>query len=562
MNTEESRQPKKQKKIIRWLLGLMVVCGLLIGLVSSIFLAIAIGTKEYYDELIRYCVEMVQYTLFLYQPLEMREAWDTGERTEAVDRFEAEVRRFLEYKTRDQADERIGSMIDDAFLLVPDGEGGYRYGGGVWKDEQDEKAWLSPADDLPDRAVRILRENEKKGCLMLNLKNGRESTVNVDLVCCGFGLPSTGTGYFCVVPAYRSLYQSTDLKSMNGIFFSTGLVSLALYILLLAVVALLLRRRIVRPIAELERSVKDFITLTGREPDPEKWTYEQPEKVCQDEIGSLSDSVAGMAEEIRSTTVSLLSHVKATEKRAAELDMAAVIQREALPSEFPAFPERKEFEIYASMNPAREVGGDFYDFFMVDDDHLGIVIADVSDKGMPAALFMMASKILIRNYAMVRKSPKAALEAANRQLCEGNNSRMFVSVWLGILDLRTGLLTAVNAGHEYPVLKTPGDRFELYKDRHGLVLGVMDGVPYKEYEIIMEKGEMLFVYTDGVPEAIDARKEQFGTDRLTEALNSGKAETPQEVLRTVNQAVNDFVKDAPQFDDLTMLCIKYNGPCA
>ena len=397
---------------------------------------------------------------------------------------------------------------------------------------------------------------------MLNLKNGRESTVNVDLVCCGFGLPSTGTGYFCVVPAYRSLYQSTDLKSMNGIFFSTGLVSLALYILLLAVVALLLRRRIVRPIAELERSVKDFITLTGREPDPEKWTYEQPEKVCQDEIGSLSDSVAGMAEEIRSTTVSLLSHVKATEKRAAELDMAAVIQREALPSEFPAFPERKEFEIYASMNPAREVGGDFYDFFMVDDDHLGIVIADVSDKGMPAALFMMASKILIRNYAMVRKSPKAALEAANRQLCEGNNSRMFVTVWLGILDLRTGLLTAVNAGHEYPVLKTPGDRFELYKDRHGLVLGVMDGVPYKEYEIIMEKGEMLFVYTDGVPEAIDARKEQFGTDRLTEALNSGKAETPQEVLRTVNQAVNDFVKDAPQFDDLTMLCIKYNGPCA
>ncbi|MBR4555380.1 MAG: PP2C family protein-serine/threonine phosphatase [Ruminococcus sp.] len=243
----------------------------------------------------------------------------------------------------------------------------------------------------------------------------------------------------------------------------------------------------------------------------------------------------------------------------AELSMATRIQADMLPNIFPAFPERDEFDVYATMNPAKEVGGDFYDFFLIDDDHLGIVMADVSGKGVPAALFMMASKILIQNYTIVNKDPRAALEATNYQICQSNREEMFVTVWLGILDINTGLLTASNAGHEYPVLKHKDGGFELFKDKHGVVVGAMEGVRYRNYEMQMEKGSMLFLYTDGVAEATNASNKLFGTDRLVEALNSTKDPTPQNILASVEKAVSEFVKDAPQFDDLTMLCIKYNG---
>ena len=243
-----------------------------------------------------------------------------------------------------------------------------------------------------------------------------------------------------------------------------------------------------------------------------------------------------------------------------ELSMATRIQADMLPNIFPAFPERSEFDIFASMSPAKEVGGDFYDFFLIDEDHLGLVIADVSGKGVPAALFMMASKILVQNYAIMKKNPKEALEAANYQICQSRHEEMFVTVWLGILELSTGLLTATNAGHEYPVLKQPGGKFELYKDKHGFVLGGMEGVRYKEYQMKLEKGSVLFVYTDGVAEATDSQNEMFGTDRLLDTLNSISGDDPHEALDSVQKAVNAFVKTAPQFDDLTMLCLKYNGP--
>ena len=242
-----------------------------------------------------------------------------------------------------------------------------------------------------------------------------------------------------------------------------------------------------------------------------------------------------------------------------ELTMATRIQADMLPNIFPAFPDRKDFDIYASMKPAKEVGGDFYDFFLIDEDRLGLVIADVSGKGVPAALFMMASKILIQNYAMMKKDPKAALEAANEQICLGNREEMFVTVWLGILDLKTGLLTAANAGHEYPILKNPGGKFEIYTDKHGFVIGGMSGIKYKPYEIQLEKGSMLFLYTDGVAEATDAALEQYGTGRLVDALNAKEAATPRETIENIYASVDAFVNDAPQFDDLTMMCIKYNG---
>lgn len=242
-----------------------------------------------------------------------------------------------------------------------------------------------------------------------------------------------------------------------------------------------------------------------------------------------------------------------------ELSLATNIQAAMLPHIFPAFPERPEFDIFASMDPAKEVGGDFYDYFLVDDDHLCMIIADVSGKGVPAALFMMASKIILQSVAMMGYSPAEVLTRANEAVCKGNEAQMFVTVWLGILELSTGKLTAANAGHEYPAIKQADGAFELYKDKHGFVMGGMEGVRYKEYEVQLKPGSKIFVYTDGVPEATNAEKKLYGTEFMVDALNADPNANPQELLDNVRSSVDSFVKDAEQFDDLTMLCLEYIG---
>ncbi len=242
-----------------------------------------------------------------------------------------------------------------------------------------------------------------------------------------------------------------------------------------------------------------------------------------------------------------------------ELNMASAIQADMLPNIYPAFPERPEFDIYASMDPAREVGGDFYDFFLVDNDHLCIVMADVSGKGVPAALFMMASKIILANNAMMGKSPARILTDTNNSICSNNRMEMFVTVWLGILEISTGKLTAANAGHEYPVIKHSDGKYEIFKDKHGFVVGGMSGINYKEYDVHLEPGSKLFLYTDGVPEATDKDNNMFGTENMLKALNRDTSLAPKETLGNMKQAVEGFVKDAEQFDDLTMLCMEYLG---
>ena len=242
-----------------------------------------------------------------------------------------------------------------------------------------------------------------------------------------------------------------------------------------------------------------------------------------------------------------------------ELNMATEIQTGMLPSIFPAFPERPEFDIHASMDPAKEVGGDFYDFFMIDDDHLGMVIADVSGKGVPAALFMMSSKILINDHALMGGSPAEILERVNKQVCANNDAHMFVTVWLGILEISTGKLTTASAGHEYPIINTTG-KYVMLKDKHGLAIGAFEMSKYKNTELQLKKGDSIFVYTDGVAEATDANNQLFGTDRTVEALNAiPEGASQKEILACVRAAVDAFVKEAPQFDDLTMVGLKYNG---
>ena len=242
-----------------------------------------------------------------------------------------------------------------------------------------------------------------------------------------------------------------------------------------------------------------------------------------------------------------------------ELQTANRIQTSVLPSDFPPFPERAEFDLWASMKPAREVGGDFYDFYLIDDDHLALTIADVSGKGIPASLFMMTSKAILKSIAMQSKTPSEILQETNDLICSNNRLDMFVTVWLGILELSTGRLFAANAGHEYPALKRADGKFRLIRDKHGLVIGGMENVKYTEYELQLHPGDKLFVYTDGVPEATDTAQQMFGSDRLIEALNAGGETSPEQVLKNVHSAVDAFVRDAEQFDDLTMLCLAYSG---
>lgn len=278
-----------------------------------------------------------------------------------------------------------------------------------------------------------------------------------------------------------------------------------------------------------------------------------------DEIEILAHTFKKVSDQMEGFLDHILTMMAEKERVNTELNLATRIQKDNLPNTFPAFPDRHEFDIYASMNPAREVGGDFYDYFLVDDDHLAMVMADVSDKGVPAAMLMMKAKTMIQTQASKGLSPKQVFETTNQLLCENNNEKMFVTAWLGILNLKTGLLTAANAGHEFPVLKMPHGSFEIIKDKHCFVLGGMRRMKYVEYEMQIPPGSKLFVYTDGVPEAMNPDREQFGMERTLQALNKVKDETPEIILKSVYEDVESFVAGQEVHDDITMLCIEYLG---
>ena len=281
---------------------------------------------------------------------------------------------------------------------------------------------------------------------------------------------------------------------------------------------------------------------------------EEITRTC-DALGRQMDTIRRMERE-QAEQENLKKEQERIEK---ELVMAREIQASALPNTFPAFPERTEFTLFASMTPAKEVGGDFYDFFLIDADHLALVIADVSGKGIPAALFMMISKTLIKNELLNGCDPAAALDRVNAQLREQNSSMMFVTVWLAVVEISTGKGLACNAGHEHPGLRRAGGDFGLVKYPHGVFVGVSEKARFTNREFELHPGDRVFVYTDGVPEATAADGEMFGKERLEAALNTCPDGSPEEILRTVKDAVDAFVGEAEQFDDLTMLCLEYRG---
>ena len=279
-----------------------------------------------------------------------------------------------------------------------------------------------------------------------------------------------------------------------------------------------------------------------------------------DEIQVLAESFAAISQKAMQYMDEIKRVTAEKERIGVELEMAKEIQSSQLPSIFPPYPDRSEFDIFASMNPAKEVGGDFYDFFMTDENHLCLVMADVSGKGVPAALFMMIAKILIKNRVQGGEDLGDAISNVNNQLIEGNLLDMFVTVWLGALDIRTGDGTAVNAGHEHPVIRRAGGKYELVTYKHSVALATMEDIPYREHHFHLDPGDSLFVYTDGVPEANNEEGDFFGTDRMLDALNKDPEANAVDVILNMTEALDEFMAGADQFDDITMLCVKYFGP--
>ena len=328
----------------------------------------------------------------------------------------------------------------------------------------------------------------------------------------------------------------------------------AIFLVVLAAILVcffFVKRKIVNPINKIRDASKSMVENLENEDSIDVSVK------TGNEIEELFDSFKEMYGDVQDYIKKLEGVTAEKERIGAELDVAKHIQASMLPCIFPAFPERSEIDIYATMEPAKEVGGDFYDFFMVDDTHLAIVMADVSGKGVPAALFMVIGKTLIKDHTTPGRDLGKVFTEVNQLLCESNSEELFITAFEGVLDLVTGEFVYVNAGHEMPFICKAGGDFEPYKIRAAFVLAGMEGMKYRAGSMTLEPGDKIFQYTDGVTEATNVNNELYGMERLGAILNKVKNGTPHDILPAVKKDIDEFVGEAPQFDDITMLCLEY-----
>ena len=348
---------------------------------------------------------------------------------------------------------------------------------------------------------------------------------------------------------YRSNIEQGDFVRRS--IYTSGLYMAALLLVVALLAALISTKFASKLAAPVVRLTDDVSRLEGDNLD---FTWDID---TGDEVQTLAKSFESMTDRMKQYIRDITVITAEKERIGAELSVATHIQASMLPSVFPPFPERKEFELYAKMDPAKEVGGDFYDFFMIDDNHIALVIADVSGKGVPAALFMVIAKTLIKNHAKSGRKAEDIFMISNDQLCEGNGEELFVTAWIGIVDLTTGVMNYCDAGHENPYILHGDGSIELLKpQKKKPPLAAMEGIKYLSNEITLKKGDCLFLYTDGVPEATNADDELYGTDRLEKVLLAKNSVDTETLLKDVRADVDDFVADAPQFDDLTMLAFR------
>ncbi|MCR5403934.1 MAG: serine/threonine-protein phosphatase [Butyrivibrio sp.] len=329
--------------------------------------------------------------------------------------------------------------------------------------------------------------------------------------------------------------------------------AIVLFFITLQVLNHMIERVFLNPFYTISRNMQDFF-IDGNKKKTNNLSVSESY-----EVWFLSKSFDFMISELDEYEAARTREIQEKQRISTEIELSKTIQSQFLPGSFPPYPDRTEFDIFASMKPAKEVAGDFFDFFFVAPDKLALVIADVSGKGFPAALFMMRSKTVIRTVAEQQTSPALILEMANRSLCDGNDKKMFVTAWLGIIDLKTGVMACSNAGHEYPMLRRAGEDFELFKDPHSPILGLKKKLIIKEYKLKLEKGDCIFVYTDGIPESVNTEDAPFGLERLTESLNKRKEDSMEGILCGVSKDIEDYKAGADRFDDITMLGFKYIG---
>ena len=348
---------------------------------------------------------------------------------------------------------------------------------------------------------------------------------------------------------------SEVMKETEGQVFSNMISFIMLQVTLALISLVLVFFLTLRPIERVQRNVRRYIDTKDS-----KAVLRDLKKIrLKNEIGALSGDISDMVVSIDQYLDEIQTITAERERIEAELSVATSIQASMLPRKFPAFPDRNEFDLYAIMDPAKEVGGDFYDYFFIDHDHLALVIADVSGKGIPAALFMVNSKTKIRNRAMMGGTPGQILSDVNEELCAENDTGFFVTVWLAIICISTGEAVASNAGHEHPVLRRAGGRYETVKYKHSPAVATVDGIPFREHGFRLSPGDRIYVYTDGVPEATDDSCELYGEERMLKALNELPDAAPKVLLDHVRKDIDDFAGDAKQFDDITMLCFDYFG---
>ena len=353
-----------------------------------------------------------------------------------------------------------------------------------------------------------------------------------------------------VIAIDTSVIEFSDELTLFLILFVPAV--LILFVLLSIFLSRLMDRKVVAPVRTLAQAAKAYTQMDKVNDDDNTSVFRDIELSSTDEIAELQITMSDMEQNINESMHEIRRVSGEKERMAAELDIAAQLQQSALPTDFSG---HDNYDLFASMIPAKEVAGDFYDFFMVDDDHMVMIIADVSGKGVPSALFMMKGKELLRLRAEKGGTPSEILSYANKELAKGNDSAMFITIWLGILEISTGIITASSAGHEYPFIKCADGSFVMYEDPHGLVCGVINGIKYKDYTVTIPKGGGLFLYTDGVAEANNPQGEQFGLGRIEKCLNSHSNVSAKELIEFMKKDIDDFAGLAEQYDDITMMCL-------
>ena len=444
---------------------------------------------------------------------------------------------------------RDSGVVSEIYIMTYD----YETGNGIYiadPDESETKCYIGEYEMVYDYNFNGYYDSTSNEPFQTFYDSNGESVMTTGVALKG------NSNVKCVVLMDMPIQDIKNQTKDYAFFYIILMTVITVAIILLTI--LIVELSVVKPINKISNAAVQYVK-DKQQGIKSKEHFEKLNIRTKDEIENLADVMSEMESDITSYEKDLKKVTKEKERISTELALANKIQASKLPNVFPAFPEIDEFDVYATMDPAKEVGGDFYDFYMIDEDHLGLVVADVSGKGVPAALFMMEAKIYISNYALMGFSPAKTLMMANQRMCENNDADLFVTVWFGVLELSTGKVVSANGGHDYPAVLRENGEFEIVEDKHGMVLGCMEEAKYYDTEIHLQKGEKMFLYTDGVPEAAKENREMLGIDGMLSFLNRCKTLQPKELVENMRKLVDEFVEGAEQFDDITMLAVVYNG---